>query len=296
MDPCDLGQGATEKLISCVKKGECILFLGAGVHTPPPSDSQWVYPEEARPPLGRELAEMLAKQCDFATTIPGENLDLQRVTLCYETTEGLGPRALVEFLLRHLSDGKRPSPALRMLASLPFKVIVTTNYDRLFERALHDCGKEEFRLVYDQELGVHSKDMLEDPTPDRPLLFKIHGDLDDEDSIVITDEDYIRFVQRMSEKDPCHPIPWAVRTYMRKWPVLFVGYSLRDYNLRLLFLTLRWQLDPAKFPVSYSVDLSPDPLIRKVWKDQYVTFVVKNLWEFVPWLYERVFDREFSAG
>ena len=33
--------------------------------------------------------------------------------------------------------------------------------------------------------------------------------------------------------------------YLTDWTTLFVGYSLLDYNLRLLFKTLRWKIDSA---------------------------------------------------
>src|ERR1700704_5722520 len=179
-----------EDLVNCVQNGDCILFLGAGVHREPPPDSSFEYLKEKRPPLGWELTEQLAKDCGFADKLPGEQLDLQRVSLCYEKTQGLGRKALVDSLIYHMRDGKEPSPALRMLAGLPFKIIVTTNYDHLLERALQDAGKKRVRLIYDPTQDARARDVTDDPTPERPLLFKIHGDLDHRESIVITDEDY----------------------------------------------------------------------------------------------------------
>ena len=113
---------------------------------------------------------------------------------------------------------------------------------------------------------------------------------------MITDEDYIQFVQRMSDKNSFHPVPAEVRYRLRRWPTLFIGYSLQDYNLRLLFRTLRWRVDPASFPMSYSIDLAPDPLILSVWQDQrrIITFFTHDLWTFIPWLYARVCDEEYE--
>jgi hypothetical protein len=69
-----------------------------------------------------------------------------------------------------------------------------------------------------------------------------------------------------------------------QWPTLFIGYSLLDYNLRLLLKTLRWKLDASQIPVNYSVDKKPDDVIRDVWETrlQYVSFIIQNLWDFVP--------------
>jgi hypothetical protein len=111
--------------------------------------------------------------------------------------------------------------------------------------------------------------------------------VDTPESIVLTDEDYIQFVLRMSDKPPYHPFGNNVLAHLMKWPTLFVGYSLMDYNLRLLFKTLRWKLDAARIPPNYSVDKKPDLLIRDVWENQrrYVSFIVLNLWDCIPKLH-----------
>jgi hypothetical protein len=84
------------------------------------------------------------------------------------------------------------------------------------------------------------------------------------------------------------------RFFFMKLKTLFVGYSLVDYNLRLLFKTLRWQLDKAQIPDTYSVDLYPDPLILDVWQEQrrYVKFLAEDVWNFVPDLYRAVMGKE----
>ena len=288
-----------KELVAQVKTGNCILFLGASVHASPPPDSPYVYPEEQRPPLGPALAKKPAKECDYKKKFPDElSLDLDRVSLCFEKTPGLGRSKLVDCLIEHLRTGKKPSPALVMLAGLPFKIFVTTNYDRLLESAFRKWEKDPATFVYNPkpDPGKPTPDMIEDPTAERPLLFKMHGDLNERDSIVITDEDYITFVQRMSDKPALHPVPGTVHHRMKKWHMLFIGYSLHDFNLRLIFRTLRWNVDPANFPCSYSVDKSPDPLILRVWQDKegFITFVIEDLWTFVPRLYKEVKGEEYK--
>jgi hypothetical protein len=171
---------------------------------------------------------------------------------------------------------------------------VTTNYDRLFERALTAAGKEPLRSIYSktrQETVDYDGDT---PTPSEPFVWKVHGDIGSPDSIVVTDEDYIEFVLRMSDRDPYDPIPETFKYYFKKWTTVFVGYSLIDYNLRLLFKTLRWKIDKAKVPDTYSVDWHPDPLIFDVWHNQqrYVKFIAQDIWTFVPALYEAVTGKE----
>ena len=103
------------------------------------------------------------------------------------------------------------------------------------------------------------------------------------------------FILRMG--DPYkHPIHEQIRSCMKAWPTLFIGYGLRDYNLRLLFRTLRWNLDPADYPISFSIDPFPDDLVVTVWqryRPPMVSFIKEDLWRFVPVLYKAVIGKDF---
>jgi hypothetical protein len=103
-------------------------------------------------------------------------------------------------------------------------------------------------------------------------------------------------VLRMSDKEPYDPVPLSLKFFLTGWTTLFVGYSLMDYNLRLLFKTLRWKIDAANVPDMYSVDVRPDPLILDVWQSQrhYVKFIAQDVWSFVPHLYELVRGEELA--
>ncbi|MCP4407737.1 MAG: hypothetical protein GY807_08250 [Gammaproteobacteria bacterium] len=110
-----------------IRAGECILFLGAGVHAPP-GDDPTAYPEDQRPLLGGALAEKLAQRTGFRETYPHESpTDLQRVSLAIDTQDDLGRDELVNLLQEYLGAGKQPSRMLHMLARLPFRIFVTTN-------------------------------------------------------------------------------------------------------------------------------------------------------------------------
>jgi hypothetical protein len=281
-----------ETIAEIVKSGQCILFMGAGVHFPSPEGTPYNYTEDECPPLGSQFSKQLAEKCDFTKYFPTADVkNLQRVSLCYETVYNRS--ALVEEIKKAVQENKKPSPALRALAELPFSLIITTNYDQLFERALRDMGKEPVIRIYDKEAAEPTADYL-NASIRAPFVFKLHGDIQEPESIVITDEDYIQFVLRMTDKDNFHPVPETFRYNFKRWPTLFVGYSLLDYNLRLLFKTLRWRMDKANFPTTYSVDPFPDPLIFDVWqnRDKYVTFIAHDVWTFVPELYRDVTGKE----
>lgn len=275
------------RIADVISNQQCILFVGAGIHCPPPPGHRCSYPESQQPLSSKALSKHLADLCDFQTKFPQEGTDnLARVSQYYEMLNRR--QALVQEIRGAVNDRKSPSPLLRNLAKLKFPMIVTTNYDQLFEAALRS-------KQIDPSISIYSKDdhavttNYPGPVPsgDRPFLFKIHGDVDRQDSIVITDEDYIRFVMRMGDKQVYNPIPHTFSYFFTQWTTLFIGYSLMDYNLRLLFQTLRWRIDDSSIPLSFSNDYSPDPLIVYVFEQKtgYVSFVITDAWKFVPALY-----------
>ena len=278
-----------------VERGECLLFLGAGVHHGPPESSPYDYSEDQRPLLGGALAERLAEQCAFSQQFPDEDpRDLQRVALCYQQERGRD--ALIHEIKAAVQDGKRPSAVLRALAHLPFPIIITTNYDKLYEAALYQADKtpvvgmyDTYRYAVTQEHRKH--------TAQEPFVYKLHGDIQKAPSVVITEEDYIHFILRMSEDRRGHnPVPETFKYNFTRWPTLFIGYSLRDYNLRVIFRTLRWTMDQnnQSFPKTYSIDPYPDQLILAIYQDEkhYVTFLEQDAWTFVPELYRKVTKEE----
>jgi hypothetical protein len=286
----DVG-GVLDLVADAVRRQRCILFLGAGVHAPPPEGSSFDYPESRRPPFASGLSRELARDCALAERFPGEDpANLQRVALFFEIARSR--HQLVESVRTAVQVGKQPSPMLRALAELDFPLVITTNYDQLFENALAAAGKQPRVEVYTPNLEPTLDHR--DPTAESPVVFKIHGDIARPETVVITDEDYIQFVLRMSNKDPYDPVPLTLKFYLTNWTTLFVGYSLLDYNLRLLFKTLRWKIDSANVPDMYSVDYHPDPLIFDVWHNQrrYVKFIAQDVWAFVPELYELVLGKE----
>jgi hypothetical protein len=277
------------------EKGQCILFLGAMASAPSPEGSRFHYTKT--PPSATELSRRLAERCGY----PDEDVtNLQRVSLYYEFRPGGSRQALVRAIEEEITGPDViPSPALHMLAALPFSIVITTNYDHLFDIALSRANTREGRpkqpivRIYDPTLPPEAVPL--DPTEERPVLLKLHGDINKPESMVVTEEDYIRFIQRMGVRH-LHPIHANIQARMNSWPILFIGYSLKDYNLRLLFRTLRWHVDVANFPLSFSVDPHPDDLIVSVWQrtqKPMVDFIRHNLWDFVPALYKECMGVEY---
>lgn len=310
----------TAQLLTAVKDRRCILFLGAGVHYPPPEElKQYQYPEPIRPPLGTELSQLLVRDSrrmmresfpDKATADKGERDalaqpsreklrflrrhrdNLQRTSWYYEVAHSR--KSLVDFVRNEVNTGKEPSAIVRALAELNFPIVITTNYDQLFENAREELNRSKPEkavdlntCIYDPNPNARAAEYHDVPGERECWFLKIHGCVTKPASIVITDEDYIKFITRMNAEELFHPIPERIRRLMSEWTTLFVGYSLLDYNLRLLFRTLRWRLDPASRPLTFSVDRRPDYLIRATYGTDLVTFIARDMWRAVPELYQR---------
>ena len=290
------------EIVESLKKGKCILFLGAMASAPSPEGSRYDYKQA--PPSGVELSQRLAQECEYPYE---DQTNLQRVSLYFQFRKvGGGRESLVKAVRKVITAHEiKPSPALHMLAALPFPIVITTNYDRLFDIALSRANtrdgkpKQPHFRVFDPTRTDPTESVPPDPQEeeDKPILLKLHGDIEKPESIVITEEDYIDFIQRMSFQSSHHPIHIYMRYRLGSWPVLFVGYSLKDYNLRLLFKTLRWNMDAALYPRCFSVDPYPDNLVVAVWlrgETPMVSFIEQDLWEFVPDLYKRIHGNEYE--
>jgi hypothetical protein len=282
---------ALEEISKRVRQSRCVLFLGSAVHAHVPDGLPFVYPEEHRPAMANELEERLTRRCMRDTNYDARRYHgLQRMALYYEL--GRSRHQLIEEIYDAVQSDKRPSPVLNALAQMDFPVVLTTNYDDLYEQALRDAGKDPLVFVY--RGGESPPVTREQLLSERPVLFKLHGDVMTGDSIVITEDDYIDFVGHMTAKRNENPIPTNLMSVLKTWTTLFLGYSMADYNLRILFRLLHLRTDEARFPLMYSVDRNPDVLTKEVWagRRRYLRFVVEDVWKFVPDLYREVLGEE----
>ncbi|WP_407792371.1 SIR2 family protein [Pigmentiphaga litoralis] len=154
----------------------------------------------------------------------------------------------------------------RLITEGNFPMIYTTNYDRWLEYA-HD----KFNVKYDK---VASMADLVSVTNGRRQIIKFHGDFDADDSIVLDETSYF---ERM---DFNTPLDIKLRSDVLGNSVLFIGYSLNDPNIRLLFyrLTKMWgdcALASAR-PKSYIFTNRPNPVAQEVLRHWGIEMIVSE--------------------
>lgn len=194
-----------EKLIEFVRKEEVTLFIGAGFSIETGAPSVW--------DLKQAILEKFYNQ-QRKTEL--ENADLSEISEAFVEEECTGSREELISLLKSKFEYERKSmDDHKMLASIPhFKSIITTNYDTTLE----DSYDEKRRCVVrnDKDSVYADKDVI---------IYKVHGDFTDPDSVVITTSDY-------NKVDKKHSPMWnSVYHEFTSNHVLFIGYGLKDSNI-----------------------------------------------------------------
>jgi SIR2-like domain len=292
--------------------GAVVPFLGAGVNLCGRKDSE-SFEVGRHLPSGAELADYLASKGHY----PGEDRkDLLRVSQYIAIMAGLRP--LYEWLHDVFDADYAPTPAHRLLASLPsmirtrrstqrgfFPLIVTTNYDDALETAFKDAH-EEYDLVTYMADGPRSgrflhtrpdgnetvinkpKSYKELQCVERPVIAKIHGAVmrrmppdPQHDSFVITENHYIDY---LSHTDIKTLIPVNIASRMMQSHFLFFGYSLKDWNLRVILHRLSGDAGMAWTSNSWAVQPKPDKIDEKSWGRRGVELLDARLEDYIEQL------------
>jgi hypothetical protein len=297
-----------EMIADRILDGAVVPFLGAGVNLCGRPDSEsWQVGRYL--PSGSELAAYLASK---VSGFPGKDrTDLLRVSQYVDVILGKGP--LYELLHTVFDADYAPTPVHELLASLPslirarpstesrfFPLIVTTNYDDLLERAFKDAeeeydvvtyiadGPKAGRFLHTSPDGVarvigRPNSYTELGGDERPVIAKIHGAVGrgarDRDSFVITENHYIEYLSRT---DLAQLIPVRVAKRMRKSHFLFLGYSLKDWNLRVILNRL-WGNGEVAWN-SWAVQLRPDTIDERSWYRRGVELLDARLEDYIEQL------------
>ncbi len=288
-----------------LKSGKVIPFLGSGssLGERNPSMQPWNSDDLEHLPNATELAQYLAKPVEFP---PDEDSkELTKTARYYEMIAGRD--VLDEELHKVFARAVKYTKIHSYLASVPAPLlIISTNYDDLMERALTDQGREfdviihvtqatlkrasDYErvdsLLYRPHGGaprfVTDDDLGEVDLAKTFVLYKMHGSVDlqqsERDSYVITEDDYIEFLTRMTNQS-ASTIPSFVIKHMSQRHLLFLGYSLRDWNLRVLLN--RIDLLSRRSVSSWAVQYNPSHLEKRFWDKRNVTTFNMRVDEFV---------------
>jgi hypothetical protein len=219
------------ELLGALDERKCVPFLGAGAccgHNGTPGL-----------PLGDQVAARLIQELQDLN-LPTQDIrnpqNLIEVATHYEQARSR-PDLLqsLRALLPH--QALNPLPTHVALSRLPLRLLITTNYDTLLERALDGKDpKVPYRVVVQPASGFPNTVVpfsLVDEA--RTIIYKIHGSFEeqDADNLVVTADDYFRFLVHITKRE--EGVPSAISARMATGYLLFLGYSLEDWDFRVVF-------------------------------------------------------------
>ena len=240
-----------DRLVGRIERGKCTPFLGAGASA-------------AALPLGSEVARQWARERGYPLW---DVDDLPRVAqfLAVESDDAMTPKEAIQELFERIvvpPDFSSEDEPHAILADLPLPIYLTTNYDDFLVRALRARGKDpvqEFCRWTDRPSlrarpSVFDRPEGFDPTPERPLVYHLHGLIDLPESLVLTEDDYVDFLVNIASADV---VPPRIREALADSMLVFLGYRLADWNFRVIYRGLVERIDSSGRRLNVTVQLAP---------------------------------------
>ena len=236
-------------LLRRIKDGKCTPFLGAGACF-------------EKIPIGSQIANEWAKKYDYPME---DSYDLIRVAQFVGVTEdAMTPK---EEICKKIKERLKevapkyfeiPDELHGVLADLPLPVYITTNYDDFMVQALKSRGKTPNKEICRWNKCIKqckrtSSDFF--PTPEKPLVFHLHGFYEIPESLVLTEDDYLDFLVAISREQKL--LPPRIQQAFTDSSLLFLGYKIADWDFKVLFRILAGYLERSIRRTHLSVQLVP---------------------------------------
>jgi SIR2-like protein len=232
IDKGSIEQKDWDDLLMLIKMQKCTPFVGSGASYP-------------NLPMGKEVAHEWSSRYNYP--LIKDSNDLAKVSQFMAIDRfPMFPKHILsqDFKTKSSPDFSRKDDPHGILADLNLPIYITTNYDNFMLEALktrHKSPKRELcRWSSELEQILNFKSISPilkagyTPTPEIPLVYHLHGLLEIPESIVMTENDYLDFMIRLHEKET--PIlPPEITIALATNALLFVGYSLADWDFRVLF-------------------------------------------------------------
>lgn len=236
-----------EVLMKRVKDGRCTPFLGAGVYSEGPS-------------LRTSVAKKWAAEKHYPFSDSDDVASVARyLNVEYGDAEYASGRYVDELSKIKLPNFDDANEPYNILAKLPLPIYITTNYDDMMEQALIKNKRDVKRDLCKWVKGLEDTSPLAEqgfqPNVANPSVFHLYGYTQTQQSMVMSEDDYFQFLINVS-KDP-ELIPKRIQQAITGTSLMLLGYSLEDWDFRILFHFLAGYLKNSTSRTHVAVQLSP---------------------------------------
>lgn len=179
--------------------------------------------------------------------------------------EEKGEKEYIDFLREKFCKSYESNIINEVIVELEPEHIITTNYDHLIENVKVPNISDYFVVKDDSDLLTEKAG--------RKYIIKMHGDIDNLESIVLKEDDYLNYSKNHEL------IEMYIKSLLIDKTFLFVGYSLNDNNLKLILSYINFlsdKLNTKRFK-NYLVtnDVVYEDRALKYWKSK--KFEIVNL-------------------
>ena len=244
------------RVIALLRNGDCTPVIGAGVNgsfSPALLGPSWA--ENYGYPFGNDGS--LPEVMQYASVIERDPVTVKQ-RVCRQLIDQGEP------------DFSDPAEPHTVLARFPIRTYLTTNYDGHMTRALQLQGKDPTTAICPWYEGAgHDRHTRLPPglQPQiyEPLVYHLHGSFQAPESLVLAEQDYVNFLSNLAMDrgmDSHRMTPVQVTAALSQHPLLFIGYSLRDWSFRMLFEGLVRSVVDVHRRRHIGVQLAPIPNTR----------------------------------
>lgn len=181
----------TLQAIDDIEGGRCLPVIGAG------------FSLNAKLPAGQEMpawAGLTRRMEEIAKIPPG----LGGPAVASKFEKLFDRVQLIEAIRKALhADHAEPGDAHLAFAALPFDTIYTTNFDQLLEDASQRQRKPFRSIAGESQMPFHGDRLTSS-------IIKMHGDLRHEEHVIVTAEDYARYLDEYLRPSKPHSVKIAL--------------------------------------------------------------------------------------
>ncbi|MHB8473276.1 MAG: P-loop NTPase [Gammaproteobacteria bacterium] len=252
-----------ESLVSEIRAGRVVLFLGAGATVGAK------LPNGKSPPLGTDLRDELSK-----TFLAGKHKDESLAWVSELAISATNLSTVQDFIADQVRD-LIPTDFHYILPTFKWRGIATTNYDRLTETVYERANSPIQALAP----FVCNRDRIDEKmrSQNHVALLKLHGCItrthDPELPLILTVDQYIthragrdRLFKALEE--------WGIEN-----TIVFIGHAIQDTDLRAILLELSQQI--INRPRYYLVKPNATDVERDLWGEKRITLLPGTFREFL---------------